>query len=65
MKKILIKRSVIDSLLSYAKACHPKEGILLLIFVVKPEVSSWPNHAYLYPVFSEGTVSGLSRKENP
>ncbi len=30
MKKILIKRSVIESLLSYAKICHPKEGILLL-----------------------------------
>jgi len=37
MKKILIKRSVIDSLLSYAKACHPKEGILLLRGKVKKD----------------------------
>ena len=31
MKKALqISRSVINSILSYAKACHPREGILLL-----------------------------------
>lgn len=28
--QILIRRSVIDSILSYARMCHPKEGILLL-----------------------------------
>lgn len=28
--QIIIKRSVIESVLSYAKACHPREGILLL-----------------------------------
>jgi len=38
MKRILIKRSVIDSLLSYAKACHPKEGILLLRGKVKRDL---------------------------
>ena len=27
---IYVKRSVIRSILEYAKACHPKEGILLL-----------------------------------
>lgn len=30
MENVLIKRSVIDSVLSYAKFCHPREGILLL-----------------------------------
>ncbi|MBS7639442.1 MAG: Mov34/MPN/PAD-1 family protein [Candidatus Bathyarchaeia archaeon] len=30
MKIILIRRSVIDSILSYARMCHPREGILLL-----------------------------------
>jgi proteasome lid subunit RPN8/RPN11 len=29
-KQVSIKRSVIESLLDYAKACYPKEGILLL-----------------------------------
>ena len=38
MKRILIKRSVVDSLLSYAKACHPKEGILLLRGKVKRDL---------------------------
>ncbi|MEM1514887.1 MAG: peptidase [Thermoproteota archaeon] len=28
--QVLIKRSVINSILSYARICHPKEGILLL-----------------------------------
>ena len=28
--KVSIQRSVIESILDYAKACHPKEGILLL-----------------------------------
>lgn len=28
--QLIIKRSVIESVLSYAKACHPREGILLL-----------------------------------
>lgn len=30
MESILIKRSVIESVLSYARVCHPREGILLL-----------------------------------
>lgn len=30
MKSVLINRSVIDSILTYAKIFHPKEGILLL-----------------------------------
>jgi proteasome lid subunit RPN8/RPN11 len=30
IRQIIIKRSVIESVLSYAKACHPREGILLL-----------------------------------
>jgi len=30
MVQVNIKRSVIESILDYAKACHPKEGILLL-----------------------------------
>ncbi len=30
MRSILINRSVIDSVLTYAKIFHPKEGILLL-----------------------------------
>jgi len=29
-KALLISRSVINSILSYAKVCHPREGILLL-----------------------------------
>jgi proteasome lid subunit RPN8/RPN11 len=29
-KQVSIKRSVIESILDYAKACYPKEGILLL-----------------------------------
>ena len=29
-KALIIKRSVIDSILSYAKIAHPKEGVLLL-----------------------------------
>lgn len=29
-KQLSIKRSVIESILDYAKACYPKEGILLL-----------------------------------
>jgi len=29
-KAVFINQSVIDSILSYAKACHPNEGILLL-----------------------------------
>lgn len=28
--QVLIKRSVVESILSYAKMCHPREGILLL-----------------------------------
>jgi len=28
--EVLIRRSAIDSILSYAKICHPREGILLL-----------------------------------
>jgi len=28
--QVLIKRPVVDSILSYAKMCHPREGILLL-----------------------------------
>lgn len=31
----LIRRSVVDSILSYARMCHPKEGILLLRGKVK------------------------------
>ncbi len=38
MDRILINRSVIDSVLSYAKACHPKEGILLLRGKAKKEL---------------------------
>ena len=38
MKRILIKKSVVDSLLSYAKACHPKEGILLLRGKIKRDL---------------------------
>jgi proteasome lid subunit RPN8/RPN11 len=30
MVQVNIKRLVIESILDYAKACHPKEGILLL-----------------------------------
>lgn len=30
IRQIFIKRSVIESVLIYAKACYPKEGILLL-----------------------------------
>ncbi len=30
IRRVLIKRSVIESVLIYAKACHPKEGMLLL-----------------------------------
>jgi proteasome lid subunit RPN8/RPN11 len=30
MVQVGIKRSIIESILDYAKACHPKEGILLL-----------------------------------
>jgi proteasome lid subunit RPN8/RPN11 len=30
MVQVRIKRSIIESLLDYAKACYPKEGILLL-----------------------------------
>ena len=29
-KELLVKRSVVDSILSYAQICHPKESILLL-----------------------------------
>jgi proteasome lid subunit RPN8/RPN11 len=29
-KQVSIKRTVIESILDYAKACYPKEGILLL-----------------------------------
>ena len=29
-KKIFIEQSVVDSILSYAQMCHPKESILLL-----------------------------------
>ncbi|MFQ6096025.1 MAG: Mov34/MPN/PAD-1 family protein [Candidatus Bathyarchaeia archaeon] len=29
-KLVCINRSVLDSILDYSKACHPKEGILLL-----------------------------------
>lgn len=30
IRRVLIKRSVVESVLIYARACHPKEGILLL-----------------------------------
>jgi len=30
MRDVYVKRSVIRSILEYASACHPKEGILLL-----------------------------------
>lgn len=30
MSHVIIKRSVLESILSYAKACHPREGVLLL-----------------------------------
>ena len=30
MRDIYVKRSVIRSILEYASACHPKEGVLLL-----------------------------------
>ncbi|MEM1581916.1 MAG: Mov34/MPN/PAD-1 family protein [Candidatus Bathyarchaeia archaeon] len=38
MKRILIKRSVIDSILSYAKMNHPREGILLLKGKAKKDI---------------------------
>lgn len=36
--QVLVKRSVVDSILSYAKMCHPKEGILLLRGKAKGDV---------------------------
>ncbi|MCX8170915.1 MAG: Mov34/MPN/PAD-1 family protein [Candidatus Bathyarchaeota archaeon] len=46
MERVFIKRSVIESILSYAKICHPREGILLLrgkiekgaVFVMEVEI---------------------------
>jgi hypothetical protein len=29
-KEIFVERTVVDSILSYAQICHPKESILLL-----------------------------------
>jgi len=29
-RKVVVKRSVIRSILDYARACHPREGVLLL-----------------------------------
>lgn len=37
MRMVLIRRAVIDSILSYARMCHPREGILLLRGKVKKD----------------------------
>lgn len=37
---VLIKRSVLDSILSYARMCHPREGVLLLRGKVKGDTIS-------------------------
>ncbi|MEM1883083.1 MAG: peptidase, partial [Candidatus Bathyarchaeia archaeon] len=36
--QVLIRKTVMDSILSYAKMCHPKEGILLLRGKAKGDV---------------------------
>lgn len=38
MRHVIIKRSVVESILSYARACHPREGILLLRGKIKRDV---------------------------
>ncbi|MBS7654311.1 Mov34/MPN/PAD-1 family protein [Candidatus Bathyarchaeota archaeon] len=38
ISQVLIMRSVIESVLIYAKVCHPKEGILLLRGKAKKDV---------------------------
>ena len=37
MDSVFVKRSVIDSILEYARSCHPREGILLLRGKVKKD----------------------------
>lgn len=38
MKRVLVRRHVINSILSYARLCHPREGILLLRGKIKGDV---------------------------
>lgn len=38
MRRVFVRRRVINSILSYARACHPREGILLLRGKVKGDV---------------------------
>ncbi len=56
---VFIQRSVILSLLEYAKACHPKEGILLLrgkasndrILIYEVEIPPLAVHGYNFSNF--------------
>lgn len=61
-KYVSVEKSVVDSVLDYAKACHPKEGILLLrgklhkdrIMVDEVEIPPLAVHGYSFsnfPVF--------------
>lgn len=61
MGRVFVKRSVINSILSYAKICHPKEGILLLRGkakkdtilveeVIFPPLSTWGRGFSAFPI---------------
>lgn len=53
MKRIIMKRSVLESILSYARACHPREGILLLRGKTKRDVIE-VNEVLLPPLSVKG-----------
>jgi len=53
VKRIIMKRSVLESILSYARACHPREGILLLRGKTKRDVIE-VNEVLLPPLSVKG-----------
>ena len=53
MRDVYVKRSVIRSILEYASACHPKEGVLLLRGKVDRE-GIWIEEVELPPLSIHG-----------